>query len=223
MVDYAALRRNMVDCQLRPNDITDLRILEAMDVIPKEAFVPEHLRGAVYVDNETALVSPQFEDAGRAMPTAITLASLVQGANIKGTDFVLDVGCLTGYSAAVLAHLADSVVALEANEALVREATDRLNDLQIMNVAVVEGPLDKGQPSQGPFDVILINGAVEDVPQTLFDQLKDGGRLVTVLIENGFGRAVRYIKTGEISSGSSFGDLSAPLLAAFVKEREFSL
>ena len=130
---------------------------------------------------------------------------------------------MSGYSAAVLSHLADSIIAVEENSEFAAKAGELLSELEVGNAAVVEGLLTEGQAAQGPFDVILINGAVEEVPDGLFDQLKDGGRLVTVLIENGFGRAVRYIKTGEISSGSSFGDLSAPLLAAFVKEREFSL
>jgi protein-L-isoaspartate(D-aspartate) O-methyltransferase len=100
-------------------------------------------------------------------------------------------------------------------------ATDILNDLQIVNVAVVEGALAEGQANQGPYDVILINGAVETVPQALLDQLKDGGRLVTVMQENGYGRAMRFIRSGGVVGSTSLADLSAPLLGEFLKPEAF--
>ncbi len=223
MVDYAALRRNMVDCQLRPNEITDLRILEAMDMIPREAFVPKTLKPVVYADKEIELVGREENLGPRAMVTPIALATLIQGAAIQKTDYVLDIGCLTGYSSAVLAHVADSVVSVEVVAEMAKQAGDTLSELQIMNVAVVEGALAAGQADQGPFDVILINGAVEQVPQPLLDQLKDGGRLVTVLIENGFGRAECYVRTSGVVGASSFCDLSAPLLDEFRQPVEFAL
>lgn len=223
MSDYAELRRNMMDCQLRTRDINDLRILEAMDQLPREAFVPDELKSVVYADRQIGLVGPSDVRGPRAMLSPIALATLIQGAQIKSSDFVLDVGCLTGYSSAVLAHLADSVVALEAVPEMAQLASETLSDLQIGNVAVVEGPLAQGQAKQGPFDVILINGAVEDVPLTLLDQLKDGGRLVTVVMENGVGRAERYIRAGEGASSSCLGDLSAMLLSEFVSVPEFAL
>lgn len=223
MVDYAALRRNMVDCQLRPNDITDLRILEAMDQIPREVFVPDALKSIVYADREVELVAGTESNGPRSMLTPTALATLVQEADIQPDDFVLDIGCLTGYSSAVLSYLADSVLAVDVVPGLVKEASERLSDLEIVSVAVVEGGLPDGQADQGPFDVILINGAVETVPQALLEQLKDGGRLVTVQIENGFGRAMRYIRSGGVFGGTSFGDLSAPPLIVFDAAEEFAL
>lgn len=223
MVDYAVLRRNMVDCQLRPKNITDLRIIEAMGVVPREAFVADALKSIVYADREVELVA-RHEDLGpRSMLTPIALATLIQSANIQSDDFVLDIGCLSGYSSAVLAHLADSVIAVEVVPAMAKLATETLSDLQIMNVAVVEGVLAGGQAEQGPYDVILINGAVETVPEGLFAQLKEGGRLVTVVIENGYGRAESFIRfDGDVSASSSC-DLSAPLLSEFKRVEEFAL
>lgn len=223
MVDYSDLRRNMVDCQLRPNDITDLRILEAMNEVPRERFVPEAARSTVYADREVELVSRDESRGPRSMTTPAALAALLEIADVRSTDYVLDIGCLTGYSSAVLSHLADSVIAVEVVPDMVKQATEILSDLQIVNVAVVEGGLAQGQAHQGPYDVIIVNGAVEAVPSILTDQLKDGGRLVTIVVENGYGRAERFIRTGGVVSSSSVRDLSAPLLADFVAVKEFAL
>jgi len=223
MVEFSALRRNMVDCQLRPNDIVDLRILEAMDQIPREVFVPKAQKKVAYADKEIELVKRDESHGPRAMISPITLATLIQTANIQSSDFVLDIGCLSGYSSAVLAHLADSVVAVEVASELANRATEILSDLQITNVAVVEGGLAAGQAAQGPYDVILINGAVETIPNVIFEQLKEGGRLVTVAIEDGFGRSQCYIRTGGVVSSSSKSDLPAPQLSEFRSAKEFAL
>lgn len=223
MTNFSDLRRNMVDCQLRPNDITSLRILEAMDQVPRERFVPDALQSTSYADREIELVSRNESRGPRSMLTPMALASLLEIADIASSDYILDVGCLTGYSSAVLAHLAESVVAVEAVPEMVKKATDLLSDLEIVNVAVVEGNLTQGQANQGPYDVILINGAVEQVPSALTDQLKDGGRLVTVVMENGFGRAERFVRTGGVVSSVSLRDLAAPVLVDFSLVPEFSL
>lgn len=223
MTNFSDLRRNMVDCQLRPNDITSLRILEAMDQVPRERFVPDALQSTSYADREIELVSRNESRGPRSMLTPMALASLLEIADIASSDYILDVGCLTGYSSAVLAHLAESVVAVEAVPEMVKKATDLLSDLEIVNVAVVEGNLTQGQANQGPYDVILINGAVEQVPSALTDQLKDGGRLVTVVMENGFGRAERFVRTGGVVSSVSLRDLAAPVLSDFSLVPEFSL
>ncbi len=223
MTNFSDLRRNMVDCQLRPNDITSLRILEAMDQVPRELFVPDVQQSTSYADREIQLVSRDESRGPRSMLTPMALGSLLEVADIKPTDYILDVGCLTGYSSAVLAHLAESVVAVEAVPEMVKKATDILSDLEIVNVAVVEGGLAQGQANQGPYDVILVNGAVEQIPAALTDQLKDGGRLVTVVIENGYGRAERFVRTGGVVSSVSLRDLSAPILSDFSLVPEFSL
>lgn len=221
MESYKALRRNMVDCQLRPNDITDLRILAAMDEVPREVFVSDEVKPIAYADKDLPIVGRDQSGGPRAMMTAQALATLIQSADISPSDFVLDIGCLTGYSTAVLAHLADSVVALESLPDMVARATDTLTDLQIMNVAVVEGGLSDGQAKQGPYDVILINGAVEAVPEVLLEQLKDGGRLVTIVMENGYGRAERFVKSGGVVGSVKISDLSAPVLSEFALSEEF--
>lgn len=223
MTNFSDLRRNMVDCQLRPNDITDLRILEAFDQVPREQFVPEALQTTSYADREIELVSRDESRGPRSLLTPLALAALIEIADIKPTDYILDVGCLTGYSSAILAHLAESVVAVEAVPEMVKQATDILSDLEIVNVAVVEGNLPQGQANQGPYDVILVNGAVEQIPAQLTDQLKDGGRLVTVVVENGYGRAERFVRTGGVVSSVSLRDLPAPQLVDFSTVPEFSL
>ncbi len=222
MANFAELRRNMVDCQLRPSNITDLKLLDAMNSVPREQFLPDALQALAYADQEVDLIAGH-QTARRSMLTPIALATLIQLADIQPTDFVLDVGCQTGYSAAVLSHLADSVVALEQNSDLNTTAGNVLRHLLVDNVAVVEGPLSAGQADQGPFDVILINGSVELVPDVLLEQLKDGGRLVTVVKRDGFGRATRYLKSGEVIGSIDFSDLSAPALAGFEVAPEFAL
>lgn len=222
MADFVSLRRNMVDCQLRPNDITDLRILEAMNDVPRERFVPEELKLTAYADKDINLVGRGEEGGPRAMMSPMALAVLVDLADLQSSDYVLDIGCLSGYSSAVLAQIAESVVAVESHPHLVKLATETLSDLEIVNVAVVECGLKEGQPNQGPYDVILINGAVEAVPDGLLDQLKDGGRLVTVVFENGVGHAERFVKSGSVVSSSRKRDLTAPLLADFEAESSFA-
>ena len=223
MTNFSDLRRNMVDCQLRPNDITDLRILDAFDQVPRERFVPEAMKTTSYADREIELVGRDEAQGPRSLLTPLALAALIEIADIKPTDYILDVGCLTGYSSAILAHLAESVVAVEAVPDMVKQATDTLADLEIVNVAVVEGNLTQGQANQGPYDVILVNGAVEQIPAQLTDQLKDGGRLVTVVVENGYGRAERFVRTGGVVSSVSLPDLPAPQLVDFSSVPEFSL
>lgn len=223
MTNFSDLRRNMVDCQLRPNDITDLRILEAFDQVPREQFVPEALQTTSYADREIELVGRDESRGPRSLLTPMALAALIEIADIKPTDYILDVGCLSGYSSAILAHLAESVVAVEAVPEMVKQATDILSELEIVNVAVVEGTLPQGQANQGPYDVILVNGAVEQIPAQLTDQLKDGGRLVTVVVENGYGRAERFVRTGGVVSSVSLRDLAAPQLVDFSIVPEFSL
>ena len=148
-------------------------------------------------------------------------ARLLQIAEIGPDDIVLDAGCGTGYSAAILSRLASSVVALESDPALASAASETLLDLGIDNVAVVTGPIEGGYPSEGPFDVIVLEGAVETVPDALFDQLKEGGRLVGVV---GFGRAAPamvYTRTeGDIGGRSAFNAHVRPL-PGFRKPREF--
>jgi protein-L-isoaspartate(D-aspartate) O-methyltransferase len=222
MEDFDALRTRMVDRQLRTEDVTDYAILAAMGELPREQFVPPRLRSLAYID-----VDLSVKDAGGALPARYLMepapfARLIQAAEIEPTDIVLDVGCATGYSTAVLARLADSVVAVEVDAELAVLAGENLVDLGVANAAVVTGPLTAGYPSEGPYDVIFLGGAVEVVPDTLFEQLKEGGRLVGVV---GYGRAAQAVlftrTSGDIGSRPLFNAHLQPLpgfnkLKAFV-------
>lgn len=212
MEDFSAARTKMVDSQLRTENVTDFEVLAAMAAVPRERFVPAGQGGLAYVDRDVPITPKGAEGGSRYLMEPAPFARLLQAAEVAKTDIVLDVGCGTGYSAAVLARLADSVVALESDAALAASASETLTDLGVANAAVVSGPLEEGYPSEGPFDVIVVEGAVEVVPDALFAQLKDGGRLVAVV---GYGRAASarvYRKSaGEIGSYDAFDAAIMPL------------
>ena len=180
MTDYHIARKNMVDNQIRPSDVTDRRILQAMLDIPREHFVPAESRGLSYIDIDLP-VYRRPDGYVRYMMQPRVLARLLQAADISPTDLVLDIGCTTGYSAALLAKLADSVVGLEEDADLADRASKLLTELELDNAPVVSGPLTDGYPSEGPYDVIIIEGGVPFVPDQLLDQLHEGGRLLTVI------------------------------------------
>ncbi len=217
MTDFAQQRFNMVENQVRPNNVTDPRIAARMHDIPREQFVPKQRRGLAYVD-EPVLIAE-----GRYLIPAMQFAKLLQLADIEADDSVLVVGCGLGYGAAIAAGLAESVIAVDEDEALVAAANDILADLGIDNAAVVEGALAEGIAKQGPYDVIYIEGAVSEVPQTLLDQLADGGRLVAFVANGTFGKAVIYTKTdGHVGQRQDF-DALVPALPGFDKAPEFAL
>lgn len=186
MNDFTVARTKMVDNQLRTQNVTDYAVLAAMGDVPREQFLPAALRPLAYIDTDLALGAASPEGPARYMMEPAPFARLSQLAEVGETDVVLIVGCGTGYSAAVLARLANSVVALECDVSLAGQASDILETLGVDNVAVVTGELEAGYPSEAPYDVIFIDGAVEVVPKPLLDQLKDGGRLVAVV---GYGRS----------------------------------
>ncbi|PVB63648.1 protein-L-isoaspartate O-methyltransferase [Labrenzia sp. 011] len=218
MTDFKQSRRKMVDNQLRTNDVTDHRILDAMELIPRERFVPASKKVIAYIDEDLPIGS---DDTGRVLMKPHIFAKLVQLAEIRADDVVLVVGAGTGYSAAVVSKLAASVVALEENPDLAKTATEVLVDLGIENAVVVEGPLVKGYASEGPYDVILVDGAVEVLPATLTEQLKPDGRLAVIEGRGGAGAAKLYQKSGSAVS-SRFGfNASVSLLPGFAKAEEF--
>ncbi len=211
MADYEALRRTMVDGQVRPNDVADTRIHAAMLAVPRERFVPTAKRSFAYADVPVE-VSPQ-----RYLLDARTFAKLLQLAEVKAGDRVLDVGCTTGYSSAVLARMAKSVVALEQDADLVRMASEILPASGAPGVMVVQGGLVEGVKAHAPYDVIVINGAIDSVPDALFGQLAEGGRLVAVIQQNAAGRATLFVKeNSRIGSRPAF-DAGIPMLAGFKK------
>ena len=186
MDDFTVARTKMVDNQLRTQSVTDYDVLAAMGDVPREQFLPPASRALAYIDSDLALTAAAPGSPPRYMMEPAPLARLVQLAEVGKADVVLVVGCGTGYSAAVLARLANSVVALEQDADLAGQAAETLTELGVDNVAVVTGSLEAGYPSEAPYDMIFVDGAVEVVPAALLDQLKDGGRLVAVV---GYGRS----------------------------------
>ena len=211
MTDFAIQRQNMVESQVRPNGITNPRIIETMAAVPRELFVPQSRRELAYMD-EDVLIAITPEGAKRWLIEPMAFARLLQLAEIGPQDLVLDVGCASGYSTAVIAGLAESVIAIEEDEVLVQVASENLAKLGITNAAVTQAPLPQGMPSEAPFDVIFLNGRVPTLPQTLLSQLKDGGRMVGVIGENPVSPAIVCTRNGTaMSSRNAFDASVAPL------------
>ncbi|BCJ90682.1 protein-L-isoaspartate O-methyltransferase [Terrihabitans soli] len=218
MFDFKAARAFMVEGQIRTNDVTDPRITGAMFELERERFVPASLKTLAYSDKQI----PVSEGSQRLMPAPIVTARLIRTADIKASDYVLHIGCSTGYGTAILAKIANSVVALEEDAGLAKAASENLSALGINNVAVVTGPLAKGYPAEGPYDVIVIEGAIETLPDTLSNQLKEDGRLVSIIGTGRTGRGTLFRKTPKGLSGFPFFDAAAPLLPGFVKPPAFT-
>jgi protein-L-isoaspartate(D-aspartate) O-methyltransferase len=196
--EYAHLRVKMVDGQLRTTGITDARILSAMGSIPREAFLPALRRPLAYLDEDIDI--PTASGRPRHLMEPSPFARLAQLAVIGPADRVLDVGCGTGYSSAVLSRLAASVDGLECEADLAESARATRAKLDVGNVTVVEGALEDGYPQNAPYDVILLGGAVDEVPEALFGQLVEGGRVVAVIGEGNAGIARICVKEGGVVS-----------------------
>jgi protein-L-isoaspartate(D-aspartate) O-methyltransferase len=178
MSDFSTARQKMVDGQVRPSDVTDLRIIDAMLAVPREAFVPESQRALAYLDLD--LDVSEAGSTKRFLIKPVVLAKMLQAAEISETDSVLVVGCASGYTAAVVAKLAGRVTATESDGSLAVKASDVLAKLGFGNVAVSTAAAGEGDEANAPYDVIVLAGATEIVPDRLYRQLKDGGRLVGV-------------------------------------------
>lgn len=173
-MDYALSRFNMIEGQIKTNRVTDPYVLEAMAAVPREAFVPSAKKGVAYIDDAIEVTK------GRFLLEPLVLARMLESAQLSDSDIVLDIGCNTGYSTAVLAKIVSTVVALECDEALSKAASDNLSAQGIDNAVVVTGELQNGVAKQAPYNVILFNGSVSEVPEAIKNQLADGGRLVVV-------------------------------------------
>jgi protein-L-isoaspartate(D-aspartate) O-methyltransferase len=216
MIDFVAARRMMVDCQVRTADVTDPRIVTAMMELPRERFFPEDKASLAYLDLDVPV-----SEAGqpvRRLLTPMVLAKLIQAVEITPAAHVLDVGCATGYGTALLSELAGSVVALEEDAGLARQATAALAGIK--NVKLVTGPLAAGWAAEAPYDVILLEGATEIVPAALTKQLKPGGRLICVMGRTP-GTGTIFQKSDTDISRRSLFEAPAALLPGFAKPQEF--
>ncbi|HET7412568.1 MAG TPA: protein-L-isoaspartate O-methyltransferase [Pararhizobium sp.] len=210
-MDFATARIKMVDNQIRTTDVTSYAVIDAFMTVPREAFVPDRFKPLAYIDRDIE-ITPAGTGKLRYLMEPSPLAKLIQLAAVGPDDVVLDIGCGTGYTSAILSLLATSVVALESDEQLAATATETLASLGYDNVAVVTGPLSDGYRSEGPYDVIFVGGAVEEVPGALFDQLREGGRLVTVEGIGNASRARLYLREeGAIGERASFNTSVKPL------------
>ncbi|MBK18885.1 MAG: protein-L-isoaspartate O-methyltransferase [Rhodospirillaceae bacterium] len=216
MVDFTQARQNMVDCQLRTNKIVDDGLIDAFLNVPRELFVdPDHLAVAytdidVPVGNERKMVEP------------MVLANLIQAVSAQPHEVALDVGCGTGYSSAILAHLVTTVVALETDKELATKANNNFTNLAVDNAVVVEGELNQGYATQGPYDIICIAGSVPAVPKTLTDQLAEGGRLCAVVDDGtGQGKAVLVLNRNDEISQRVLFDISVFAMPGFEVEKGF--
>lgn len=221
MMDFEAARTKMVDTQIRTTDVTSHSVLSAFLAVPREAFVPVEMKPLAYIDEDTQIAPAAGGNPARYIMEPSPLAKLLQLASVTKDDVVLEIGCGTGYAAAVLSLLAGSVVAVESDEALAAQATATLSELGYDNVAIVTGDLQQGYVDEAPYDVIFIDGAVEEVPETLLAQLRDGGRLVCVV---GYGNAARarlYVRAHGVSSYNDYFNSAVKPLPGFRKAAEF--
>ncbi|MEJ6479586.1 MAG: protein-L-isoaspartate(D-aspartate) O-methyltransferase [Paracoccaceae bacterium] len=217
MADYATRRTMMVDTQVRPSDVTKFPIIDAMLSVPREEYLPADKAESAYVGGNITL------SGGRSVLEPRTFAKMLDALTIDPADVVLDLGCGLGYSTAVLAQMADFVVAVEDDSARVSEAQQNLSSHGVDNAAVVEGPLAEGAKNSGPYDIILLQGGAEQVPAALLDQLKDGGRIAVVFCEGALGVVrIGHKLNGTVTWRFSF-NAGAPVAAGFENAAAFAL
>lgn len=217
MTDYASRRQMMVDTQVRPSDVTKFPIISAMLSVPREQFVPSDKVEAAYISENVEL------GGGRVVLEPRTFAKMLDALSFDGSELVLDVGAAYGYSSAVIAAMAEAVVAVEEDEDMAGESAELLSSVNADNVIPHTGPLAEGATDHGPYDVIIIEGGVEEVPQSLTDQLKDGGRIACLFMEDRLGVVrIGYKQDGRVTWRFSF-NASATVLPGFAKETAFAL
>lgn len=209
MSDFSTARQKMVDCQVRPSDVTDLRIIDAMIAVPRELFVPENRRALAYLDLDLDVSTPP--GAKRFLIKPAVLARMLQAVDIKDTDNVLIVGCASGYSVAVVAQLASRVTATESEPSLAAVATECLAKAGSARAVRAASAAD-GEPSNAPYDVIILDGATEIVPDRLYRQLRDGGRLVGVFAADKPARAEIVTHSHADFGNRTLFDATAPVL-----------
>jgi len=217
MADYTSRRTMMVDTQVRPADVTKFPVIAAMLDVPRERFVPDSRREVAYADKNVALAP------GRVLLEPRTLAKMLDALDIGASDMVLDVGAGLGYSSAVIARMAEAVIALEEDESMAAEAEAALGAAGADNVAVIRGPLAAGAARHGPYDAIVVEGAAEQVPAALLAQLKEGGRIACLFMEGALGICRIGLKRGNSVTWRHAFNASAPVLPGFAAEPAFAL
>lgn len=217
MTDFTAARLNMVESQVRPNGITDRRIIAAVERVPREIFVPESRRAVAYMDEDVPLEASDKTGGPRALIEVMAFARMLQHALIKPSDKLLLVGAGTGYGAAVASSLAEQVVALESDPGLAASARRNLEGLG--NVILSEGALVSGVAASAPYDVIIAEGRVEEVPDAWLKQLADGGRLVAVVGETDMAQACVYTRSGTAVAVRQVFDASVAALPGLKKKK----
>jgi protein-L-isoaspartate(D-aspartate) O-methyltransferase len=227
MINFEGARATMVESQLRTDKVTDRRILAAFATLPRERFVPPAKRQLAYSDASLEVWPSLDGGPARFLLPPVVLARLIQLVSVEAADAVLDIGCATGYSTAVLSRLARSVTAVEAEPELAAAARENLQELGVGNAAVLGGDLWRGAPETGPFDVIFLNGSVTEVPDTLLAQLKDGGRLGAIVAAGQEGKpcqgkAYLFVKVERKASGLPHFDANAKPLPGFAPSPSFS-
>ncbi|WP_300016139.1 protein-L-isoaspartate O-methyltransferase [uncultured Roseobacter sp.] len=217
MTDFAARRTMMVDTQVRPSDVTKFPIIDAMLRVPRENFVPAAQREAAYMGENLEL------GEGRVILEPRTLAKMLDALDVSNDELVLDVGAGMGYSSAVIAHVAEAVVAVEDDETMASEAQESLAEAGVDNVILHVGPLAEGASQHGPYDVMLVQGGITELPLTLQDQIKDGGRVACLFMQGALGEVRIGHKNGGVISWRMSFNAGAPVLAGFGKEHVFEL
>lgn len=215
MFDFEQARQNMVECQIRTVRVTDAAVIEALRAVPREAFLPAQLKSIAYVDEDLRLERDRF------MMEPMVLARLLQAAEIGPGDTALAIGCTRGYSVALLARIAETVVGLESDAEFVAASDAALASLGVDNAAVIEGNLAEGYPRQAPYDVILIEGRCAQIPRNIVDQLAEGGRLIAITDDAGVGKAVLMRRSGGAVGSRVLFDAQVPRLKAFDRAPEF--
>jgi protein-L-isoaspartate(D-aspartate) O-methyltransferase len=222
MTDFAQQRKNMVESQVRPSDVTDRRIMRIMSDIPREQYLPSSLRSVAYMDDHITLAGTPGRGPVRQLLAPRAFAKMLQLLDIGSGEIVLDVGSSCGYSAAVLSRLAETVVALEVDADLASQAQKALTEQSIDNVIFKTGALPEGAKAEAPFDAILVNGSIPEAPLGLLEQLKDGGRLVAILASGRRSQATVWRRVGKNFEGRPVFDAAAATLPGFELKAEFA-
>lgn len=216
IAQYDVARHNMVECQIRTNKVRQPALLDALETVAREDFLPKASRGVAYIDKELSV------SGGRYLMEPMVFSRLVELADIKSDDVVLDVAAATGYGVAILAQLASTVIGIEENAELAEKGSSLLEKKGVDNAIILARPLTDGYADQAPYDAIIIEGAVEIIPEILFTQLAVGGKLLAVIKDDqGVGRATSFIKTDTGLIEKIHFDAFVTVLPGFEKKAEF--